>query len=175
MNLKSKCLVARPSIVDSHFKKSVVFVFDHTPHGTAGVVLNKRQNLNTQLLCHNKGFDTQVPSETVYIGGPVNTSSVCMLHTSDWRSSNTIDVNDSICISSDDMMFHKYCNGDTAFHYKWFTGHSVWHPRQIQMEMNSNHWLVTELNTEQIFETDSRHIWDLAVETAAQEMMDKFI
>jgi len=175
VNLKSKCLVARPSIVDSHFKKSVVLIFDYTPHGTAGLILNKRQNLNTQVLCHNKGFDTNVPSETVYLGGPVSTSSVCLLHTADWRSSNTMTVSDQLSISSDDMMFHKYTHGDTARYYRWFTGHAVWHPRQINAELAANHWLITQLDVEQIFETDHRHLWDLAVETAAQDMMDKFI
>jgi putative AlgH/UPF0301 family transcriptional regulator len=41
--------------------------------------------------------------------------------------------------------------------------------------MARNNWLTSDLNLDTIFDTDSRELWDIAVEQAATETMDKFI
>ena len=177
MNLKGKCLIARPNLTDPMFKKSVVYIYEHSSRGTAGLVLSKKHHsLNSINLCSGRGFATDsVPAEPVWIGGPVSQKSVLMLHSTDWSSTNSIEITDSTSITSDDMMFFKYTTGNTPFYYKFFVGHSVWHPQQIRAEIQRNNWLITELDTETIFENDGRHLWDIAIENAAQETMDKFI
>ena len=98
-----------------------------------------------------------------------------MFHSADWRASNTMRVNNQCAISSDDMMLFKYTQGDTPRFYRFFAGMSIWHPQQIKQEIARNSWLVTNMNIDVIFDNDHRHLWDIAVESAAQEMMDKFI
>jgi putative transcriptional regulator len=175
MDLTGKVLVARPSILDPMFTKSVVFIHEHSTRGTAGLILNKRLATNTKDICASKGFEGNFPREPVYSGGPVNTRGIVLFHSADWRVSNTMRVNSQCCISSDDMMLFKYTQGDTPRYYRFFAGMSIWHPAQIQQEIKANNWLITQLDIDTIFETDHRHLWDIAVESAAQEMMDKFI
>ena len=176
MNLTGKCLVARPEIKDSLFKKSVVFIYENAKQGTAGLILNKpNHSINTRELCMHRGYDVNVPQETVYAGGPVNSRATVMLHSADWEASNTMRIDNQISISSDDLMIYRYTQGDTPRYYRFYTGLSVWHPQQIIAETNKNHWLVTDIDCETIFETDARHLWDIAVEQAAQSTMDRFI
>ena len=175
MDLTGKCLVARPSVVDPFFTKSVVFIYEHTIRGTAGIILNKQINKTTQDLVLNRGFEVHVPVENLYAGGPVNERAVVMLHTGDWSSRNTMHVTENISVTSDDIMLFRYTQGDTPRYYKFFAGASVWHPQQIKSELQRNNWLITDLSVEKIFETDSRQLWDTAVEQSAQETMDKFI
>jgi len=175
MNLTGKCLIARPTLTDSFFKHSVVFVYEHSTRGVMGIVLNKRTTANTKMLMENKGFDSSVPSEPLYAGGPVNERAVVMLHSADWGSGNTMNVNKRFSVTSDDIMLFKYSQGDTPRYYRFFTGSSVWHTAQIKQEMARNNWLTSDLNLDTIFDTDSRELWDIAVEQAATETMDKFI
>ena len=175
MELLGKVLVARPNLVDPMFAKSVVFIHEHSSRGTAGLILNKRLATNTKDICSSKGFEGNFPKEPVFSGGPVNTRGIVMFHSADWRASNTMRVNNQCAISSDDMMLFKYTQGDTPRFYRFFAGMSIWHPQQIKQEIARNSWLVTNINIDVIFDNDHRHLWDIAVESAAQEMMDKFI
>lgn len=175
MDLQGKCLIARPSLVDPYFLKSVVYIYEHSTRGTAGIILNKRLAANTQTLMANKGFDSNVPNEPLYAGGPVNERAILMLHSNDWNSRNTMIVNEQFGVTSDDIMLFKYSHGDTPRHYKFFAGTSVWHPQQIKQEIARNNWLICDLDMETIFETDRRNLWDTAVEQTATETMEKYI
>ena len=175
MDLTGKCLIARPSVVDPFFSQSVVFVYEHSMRGTAGIILNKRINKTTRDLMLNKGFEQHVPAEHLFAGGPVNERAVVMVHSAEWSSSNTMRVTDNISVTSDDIMLFRYTQADTPRCYRFFAGASVWHPQQIKSELDRNNWLITDLSVEKIFDTDYRQLWDTAVEQSAQETMDKFI
>jgi len=175
MDITGKCLIARPGLVDPFFLKSVVFVYEHTSRGTAGVILNKKLNATTKQLMLNKGFDAQVPEEPMFAGGPVNERAVIMLHSRDWRSGNTMNITESLGITSDDHMLFRYTQGDTARYYRFFAGCSVWHPQQIKQEIARNSWLIADIDLNVIFDTNPRHLWDTAVEQTASETMDRFL
>lgn len=174
MDLLGKCLIARPSITDPYFKRSVVFIYEHTPQATIGLVINKRNpTMLLKDLLVNRGYDT-VATDPLYQGGPVNERAVCMLHSTGWNSSNTMIIDDKFSISSDDLMIYKFVNGDVPSGYKFCLGSAVWHPRQIAMEIKANHWLISELSAHSIFDHDGRELWDRAVEENARETIDKF-
>jgi putative transcriptional regulator len=174
MNLKGKCLIARPSVTDPFFKKSVVMIYEHTAQATVGLVLNKSTNtLQLKDILSNRGYDS-IATDPIYLGGPVNERAISMLHSGDWYSSNTMPVNNQISISSDDLMIYKFVNGDMPDGYRFFLGSAVWHPKQITHEIQKNSWLISELDIESIFNSDGREMWDLAIETNARDTIDKF-
>tara|TARA_B100000925_G_C21868839_1_gene413363 strand:+ start:165 stop:692 length:528 start_codon:yes stop_codon:yes gene_type:complete len=174
MDLVGKCLVARPNIIDPFFKRSVVFIYEHSKGGTMGFVINKRKpDIMLRDLLNDRGFDT-AQNDPVYNGGPVNPRAVCMVHSTGWQSSNTMIINDQISVTSDDLMIYKFVNGDIPNGYKFCIGSAVWHPKQIVMELQANHWLVTELSLHKIFDYDGRELWDMAIEANAKETIDKF-
>lgn len=174
MNLKGKCLIARPSVTDPFFKKSVVMIYEHTAQATTGLVLNKRTNtLQLKDILSNRGYDS-IATDPIHLGGPVNERAISMLHSGDWYSSNTMPVNDQISISSDDLMIYKFVNGDMPDGYRFFLGSAVWHPKQIAHEIQKNSWLISELDIQSIFNSDGREMWDLAIETSARDTIDRF-
>jgi len=83
-------------------------------------------------------------------------------------------VNDQVSITSDDLMIYKFVNGDVPDGFKFCLGSAVWHPKQIVMELQANHWLVSELTPHQIFDYDGREQWDLAIEASAKETIERF-
>lgn len=174
MDLKGKCLIARPSITDPFFKKSVVMIYEHSIQGTIGLVLNKKTPaLQLKDILANRGYDS-IAVDSIYVGGPVNERAISMLHSGNWYSSNTMPVNDHISISSDDLMIYKFVNGDVPDGFRFFLGSAAWHPKQIVHEINNNHWLIGEIDPQDIFSYEGRELWDLAIENTARDTIDKF-
>ena len=174
MNLVGKCLIARPNIIDPFFKRSVVYIYEHGGQATIGFVINKRKpDVLLKDLLQERGFET-ISTDPVYAGGPVNQRAVVMLHTTGWQSSNTLTVNDQISLTSDDLMIYKFVNGDVPDGYKFCLGSAVWHPKQIQMELQANHWLVSDLSVHQIFDFDGRELRDLAIEANAKQTIERY-
>lgn len=175
MDLVGKCLIARPSITDSLFKRSVVYIYEQTSQGVAGLIVNKKQSITTHDILLNRGFAPAEAAEPIYCGGPVNSTAVIMLHTSEWRTSNTLQVDSKFSVSSDDLMFFKYVHGDKPEAYRFFTGVAAWHPAQIKQEISNNNWLISKLSVRQILDLDSRQQWDTAVEITAKATIDRYI
>jgi putative transcriptional regulator len=174
MHLKGKFLIARPSITDPFFKKSVVCIYEHTAQATVGLVLNKRTpTLQLKDILSNRGYDS-IAVDPIYMGGPVNERSISLLHTGNWYSSNTMPVNSQISISSDDLMIYKFVNGDVPDGFRFFLGSAVWHPKQIAHEIHNNNWLISDLDYADIFNYEGREMWDRAIEINARETIEKF-
>lgn len=63
-------LVAAPGLVDPNFRRTVVFVIDHRPSGTLGVVLNRPSEVAVVDVLPSWGRHTSRP-QAVFVGGPV--------------------------------------------------------------------------------------------------------
>jgi len=174
MNYCGKCLIARPKLDTDIFKNSVVFLYEHTWDSVSGLILNKKSQYTTQSLFEHKNRQLPIKPEPVYQGGPVNTKAVLLLHSNDWRSTNTMMINKDISVSSDNLMMQKFENFDIPVLYRFFGGGATWHQLQLEEEIRQGYWLVSELSTAQMFETDGLTQWDLAIETAAKKAVDNF-
>jgi putative transcriptional regulator len=173
-DLVGRCLVARPHLEDPFFQRSVVYIYESTASGIAGVILNKRNYLKFENICAQRGFafiGTQNPH--VYCGGPVNESAILMLHSNDFGSTNTMSVTPHISISSDNLMIEKIAMDNTPSCWRIFNGCSIWHPKQLLGEIRSNSWLITDLTLTEIFDLDARTQWDTGVNRTANQMLDK--
>ena len=174
MDLVGKCLIARPSISDPYFKRSVVFVYEQNVQSVLGLVVNKKlPNASLTDILNSRGYESMI-NLPLFAGGPVNKAAVCMLHTAGWSSSNTLEINNRFGITSDDLMIYKFINGDMPDGHRFVMGSAVWHPQQIKMEIANSHWLISELSAHDIFDYQGREMWDRAIEKNAQQTIDKF-
>jgi len=174
LDLVGRVLVARPQLEDSFFQRSVVYIYESNASGVAGVILNKKNYVKFENICAQRGFPmVGTHNPTIYCGGPVNESAILLLHTDDFGSSNTMAVNNNICISSDSLMIEKLAMDNAPTLYRMFNGCSIWHPKQLRQELLMNNWLITDLTINEIFSLDGRTQWDTAVNRTANQMIDK--
>jgi putative transcriptional regulator len=169
-----QCLIARPSVDAGFFAKTVVFIYEDTPAGTAGIVLNKPSNLWLHDLARNAGRDYPKGINCVYAGGPVNSRAVMMLHSAGWFSSNTLDTGTGIAISSDTVMLDKLLDNNTPRHFRLVAGASVWAGGQLDLEIQRNNWLVTPLSENLIFGLDGETQWNSAIEAAGKVFVQSY-
>src|ERR1700716_319269 len=64
-------LVAAPKLLDSNFRRTVVYIIDHRGEGSLGVVLNRPSEVAVHDVLPGWGPHVTRP-QAVYIGGPVD-------------------------------------------------------------------------------------------------------
>ena len=171
--LVGSCLVAAPALRGNQFERSVIYIYEQTQTGIAGLIINHRSNYTTEDLAKSEGYNP-VTFDPIYRGGPVNSSAVVMLHTTGWYSSNTMQVTGDTAVSSDDVMIHKYLQGNTPDRYKFCAGAAVWAPQQLVGEFVRGSWLKAQLSVDELFRYNGLTQWDMALERAVSSAVDHY-
>jgi putative transcriptional regulator len=177
-------LIAPPAQKDEFWNSTVIYIYEKTPHGTAGLVVNKPSDKHVRDLAdHHKVV--YGGNDALYIGGPVKNSAIVLLHTNDWHCSNTFQITDRASISSDKSMISRIADGDTPHRWKMFLGMSVWAPGQLEAEIEGtepwtkrNSWLIAPANNSILFDNEPERAWKrsitLAVKEATGSLFDAF-
>lgn len=142
---KGKLLIATPVLdTDVVFHHSVVYIYEQRPNGEhVGVILNKPSEFRCTSLGALKGidFDPMLEDKVIHKGGPVSDTSILLLHTSEWTSTNTMTATEQVCMTSDALMLEKLAMGNEPDGWRMFAGMSVWQRGQLQDEINRGGWL----------------------------------
>ncbi len=174
-------LIAPPSVQGTFWAKSVILVTEHHDRGSLGLMLNRRSSLNINEFAEQCNVDLDIPGH-LYIGGPVNQKSFCMLHSNDWVSSNTMRVNNRLSISSTPTLLEELKNSERPIFYRLFVGLCGWAPEQLLSEYRGtppfNHnksWLTFSTNYDIIFKYDGKEQWTHALEKCGQEFAQSLL
>jgi putative transcriptional regulator len=182
-NRVGKILIAHPNFpLQSPFAKSVIYLYqDDSVNGTVGVVLNKASRTSVSMLCEQNKVMFGNTKPMMYMGGPVNTAALLILHSDDWNSSNTANAGKRLRISSDNHMFLKLASGNEPAYWRAFFGYASWAPGQLQAEMEGKFpygsdtmWLTAEANDDIIFNYDGDKQWQHSVDLCSQQTIDQF-
>lgn len=139
---KGHLLIAEPSIIgDTAFNRSVILLADHTTEGSVGFILNKplKYTLN-DLLPHST-----MPFK-VYNGGPVEQDNLYFIHTVPNLIPESIEISLGIYWGGDfNAVLELINNGKLkASDIRFFLGYSGWGSNQLESELETNSWIVTE-------------------------------
>jgi putative transcriptional regulator len=180
MDFGGKILVSRPSYQEQWFANSAIFVYEHTPNGAAGLILNKDSNLTVSDLLRHRDI-MYTGNEPVYKGGPVNQQAIIMLHSNEWKSENTHQVNKDFSITSDISMMQLLASGNKPRQWRMFVGMSGWGPGQLEDEYmgegvfdKKNSWLVTSATPALVYNYNGRDQWTKLVEQSGNEMFSQY-
>jgi len=168
-SLEHSFLVAMPSLDDSWFEKSVIYIVEDNEFGTMGLVINALNKLTVQdLLEHFQlPFDETSIEMTrpVFSGGPVDIERGFILHrpVGAWKSSLSLPDNMAMTVSED---FLTAVSDETAPRdYLVCLGFSGWEPNQLAQELQENSWINIPFNESLLFETPIEHRWEIALAT----------
>lgn len=183
MSKVGQILIAHPGLPEhDFFYKSVIFIYSDTSDSTLGLVLNKKSKTSVKEICYSRGVLWPDGITRCHIGGPISPSSLIMLHTNNWSSTNTLEVGKSdYSVTSDDLMFEKMSAGDQPVYWKMCLGVAAWQPGQLQLELNGkfpyrpeNSWLMAEPNDSIMFEYEGEDLWIKATELSSRQMLNSY-
>ncbi len=152
-----KILISEPFLSDNYFRRSVVYMTEHSEHGSIGFVLNKSLNLGIKdVLDAFPGVDFPVS-----LGGPVSTNTIHYLHTLGDEVPESVHVKDGIFWGGNfdsikDLIVAGVATDETL---RFFLGYSGWSENQLDGEMELNAWLVGDISPDLVMRGGSSEFW----------------
>lgn len=162
---KGTILIAKPTLTNDIFQRSVVLITDHIESGSIGFILNRSTNLPINI------FVSELDSDlTVYEGGPVDKENVYYIHTRPDLIRNSENIIGNIYWSGSYEDVKKAINEKLIAdnEIKFLIGYCGWSPKQIINELNNNSWEILDLNFD-IFDHWESDLWKILMKQLGGE------
>ncbi len=163
--LEGELLVAMPSLGDSRFSRSVIFICAHSDDGAMGLVVNRLMpkptfaDLLTQL-------EIQEPSANefpIHFGGPVESARGFVLHTTDYVRDESLIIQDDLALTATVEILREIAAGNGPRQSILALGYAGWGPGQLENEVQENAWLNVAVDEDLLFDPDIGDKWERAM------------
>ncbi|MHC4821381.1 MAG: YqgE/AlgH family protein, partial [Planctomycetota bacterium] len=145
-------LVAKPHLLDPNFMHTVVMLCEHSAEdGALGFVLNRpSENRLPEVLSGDHDFKGR--SDRVFLGGPVGTDSLAILHREEGLIGST-PLYPGIYLGGDPSELGQRVQAkDTAVSdLRFLVGYSGWGKGQLEHEISENTWVLCPGQPEWVF------------------------
>lgn len=147
-------LLAMPSLVDSIFSRSVIYLCAHDEGGAMGLVLNNPATFRLHQVFEKLDVEVDVScieNNTVLRGGPVSTEQGFVLHdgSTQWRGSKRLTPSVVLSPGRDILEAIAVGSEEAPSDYQVVFGYAGWGAGQLEEEMMDNSWLSMDLRGEQ--------------------------
>ena len=167
-SVKDHFLIATEKMKDTRFSKSVIVMLENDEKGAWGLVINKRlgtmpiallidPSLNTSKE-REKLFKVNIP---VFWGGPVDVKEIFVLHSTEYQSETTKKYG-NISISQDYNILFDIAENKGPDKSLVIFGYSGWGDGQLEGETERDHWILSDIDLDIIFDKDSNTKWNKA-------------
>jgi putative transcriptional regulator len=172
-SLAGQLLIASPGMGDPRFDHTVILVVRHSPDGALGLVINRPlgdQPIASLLEMVGEAHRSVIGSVPVFAGGPVQPRTGFVIHSTDYRRSDTIDIDGRVAVTSSagilrDMGYNKGPKKSlVAF------GYAGWGPGQLEDELAHGVWLTAPEEPALVFDEDRQKVWERAWSHRTQDL-----
>jgi putative transcriptional regulator len=155
-SLRGKLLVAGPTLLDPNFHRTVVLVVDHDEHGAMGLVLNRRSPIPaTQAI--PELTEALGPGDRLWMGGPVQTTSVVVLADAAGAGVETMPVRGDVGVVLPGADLQEVATA--VRRARAFLGYAGWGPGQLDGELAGDDWIVADFAEPDAFTEDPDGLW----------------
>jgi putative transcriptional regulator len=172
--LEGQMLIAMPSIGDSRFARSLIYICAHSAEGAMGIVVNRRsRSLNfSDLLVQLDVISAKdaillppaVDSVQVLRGGPVEKGRGFVLHSPDFQlDAATLPIEGGMCLTATIDILRAMAKGAGPQKAVLALGYAGWAGGQLEDEILQNGWLTCPADEELLFDEDVSAKYDRAL------------
>lgn len=167
-SLQGRFLIAMPGMEDSRFAQSVIYMCSHSDEGAMGLIVNKlASHISFPDLLSQLHIQTQSLSPVdvpVHVGGPVDTGRGFVLHSRDYGgTASTLPVGDGVALTATTDILRAIADGTGPDRYLLLLGYAGWSAGQLEAEIKSNGWLVSDAAPELVFKAETDDKWAAAL------------
>ena len=166
-SLAGKCLISMRGMTDPRFEKSVIYICSHAPEeGAMGFVINKpaaHVAYSEILLQLGLPLGDKENYPVVLSGGPMENIRGFVLHSNDYRQSDSTPVDEDISLTATMDILADIAAGPGPKHALFLLGYSGWRDGQLEAEIAGNCWLVVPANDFLMFECPFSRRWTQAL------------
>jgi putative transcriptional regulator len=156
-SVRGQLLIAGPRLIDPNFFRTVVLVIEHSEEGAFGLVLNRPSETTVGEAVPE--LEALIdPDELLFIGGPVQPSTVITL-------GRFADVEEAALAAFEDIGVLGTSSppieemADRLLAARAFVGHSGWGPGQLEAELETGDWILEPARRRDVFADDPRDLW----------------
>ena len=161
---KGTILLAEPFMMDSNFIKAAIIITDYHPTGTIGFILNKPINMKiNDLLASFPEFESDV-----FFGGPVATDTIHFLHNLGDLLEGSKYITKGVYWGGNFEKLKFLITSGLVYpnQIRFYVGYSGWSPGQLEEEISTSSWVISESDPNYVFKSNSDGLWK-------QVMIDK--
>lgn len=174
--LQSQLLIAMPSLDDPYFKHSVTLICQHNEEGCFGLTINKPIEITIDEILKQLAIDAKDSathsikikhsnSSPALRGGPVQIEQGFVIHDSDTKWENTLNIDDSLSVTASRDILLDIAAGNGPDNYLLTLGCASWTGGQVESEVMSNSWLNCPIDKKIIFDMPYEERWQGAADT----------
>ena len=167
-SVKDHFLIATEKMKDDRFKKTVIIMLESDENGAWGIVVNRRLGTMPIALLIDPSLNTSEEREKLYKinipifwGGPVDVKQIFILHTTEYQSDTTKNYG-NISITQDYNILFDIAENKGPEKSLVIFGYSGWGGGQLEGEMERDHWILSDIDLNIIFNEESNTKWNKA-------------
>jgi putative transcriptional regulator len=172
-SLAGQLLVATPAMGDPRFAQTVIFMARHDKDGAFGIVINKPVGERTLASLLESLGEKEAGIEgsiRVFAGGPVQPEIGFVVHSADYRRTETIVVDSRVGVTSSREILRDMGHKQGPQKSLLAFGYAGWGPGQLEGEMAGRAWFTAEEDMGLIFDFDRAKVWDEAMKRRTQDL-----
>jgi putative transcriptional regulator len=155
-SLAGQLLLASPALLDPNFRRAVVLISVHSGEGAMGVVLNRPSTVTVgEAVPQLERAVSEL--EPVYVGGPVQPTSVVFLAEFLDPSEAGLLVLGRIGFPAPDADIDALTEGTART--RVFAGYAGWGEGQLDAEVDNGDWIAHAAVPEDVFTDDPKELW----------------
>ena len=167
-SVKNHFLIATEKMKDNRFEKTVIIMLKSDNDGAWGLVVNKRLGTMPIALLIDPSLSTSEERERLYKinipifwGGPVDAKEIFILHSTEYQSDTTRNYG-NISVSQDYNILFDIAENKGPEKSLIIFGYSGWGSGQLEGEMERDHWILSDIDLNIIFDEESNAKWNKA-------------
>jgi putative transcriptional regulator len=162
LSLRGHLLVAMPSLYDSSFEQSVIYVCEHQPEGAVGLMVNRPLQYPLSFMfeqLHIESAHASQRNEPLLFGGPMQPERGFVIHRpfGTWRSSLLLD--DDVTITTSNDIIRAIARDDGPKDALVALGFVAWGEGQLDLEVETQ-WLVCPYQSDLLYEVPFKQRWE---------------
>ena len=174
-SLQDHLLIAMPSLEDTFFERSVIYICEHDEKGAMGLIINRPIGIEVEDLLEQMGLNPspelafQINAQ-VMIGGPVSPDRGFVLHTPQQEWVNSQVISDFCMLTSSRDVLTSIGTDKSPDNYVVALGYAGWGKDQLEQELAENTWLTIKATPELLFQLDHKDLWEMATKKLGFDM-----
>ena len=157
-------LIAKKSMTDPNFAKTVLLITEYEETGTVGLVLNRPLDKPAREILPQLE-DLELDSYNLYLGGPVRLNSLRLLVHAETGLGDYYHVVDSV-FQIDDLRGVRQLleRQQGQFRIRLYAGYAGWFPGQLEQELLRGDWHLSRADSALLFSDDTASLWERLID-----------
>ncbi|MGL4474114.1 MAG: YqgE/AlgH family protein [Shewanella sp.] len=171
LSLQNQLLIAMPSLKNSIFERSLIYICEHDKSGAMGLIINRPAGLDVGTLVEQMELSDEIPDfadspqNQVLIGGPVTPDKGFVLHSPQpyWTTSQKL--TDDLMLTTSKDILSSLGSDKAPEKFLVALGYAGWAKDQLEHELAENSWLSVPATPELLFSAELENRWELAMQS----------